>query len=145
MNTVLQHVIDSNTPSFEFKRFRSMAEGRNCIEQTTEYTSNMRDSSKTYVGRGSKAGFICKDGIYNQFIDMSKTDGKWTNRFIDNRFIETWKNPSKREAIDEWMNAKKDMVIRLFVKQVDSKYYEGVGIYRYSGHSDTGVLWTKLD
>lgn len=144
MNDLLQHVIESEVPSFEYKRFRSMAEGRNFVDKTNIYTSNMRDSTKKYMGRGSKAGFICKDGIYNQFIDMSKTDGKWTNRFIDNRFIETWKDISRKEDIEQWKSGKKGLVIRLFVKEEDSNYYEGFGMYKYSGSSENGVLWTKL-
>ena len=132
-------------PGLIGKKFRSMAEGRNFIEGTNEYTSNMRDQTKKYIGRGSKAGFICENGIYNQFIDMSKTDGKWTNKFIEDRFIETWKDTSRLDDILEWKKGKKGMIIRLFVKDIGSNVYIGKGIYKHSGSSNNGVLWSRLD
>lgn len=135
----------SKIPGLIGKKFRSMAEGRNFIDDTNEYTSNMRDHTKKYIGRGSKAGFICENGIYNQFIDMSKTDGKWTNKFIEDRFIETWKDTSRLDDILEWKKGKKGMIIRLFVKDIGSNVYIGKGIYKYSGSSNNGVLWSRLD
>jgi hypothetical protein len=133
-----------NLPTYIGTGFRTMAEGRNIIENTKEYTSNMKDSTKKYYGRGGAGGFICKHGIYNQFIDLSKQDGKWDNRFIGDRFIESWKNPNDVEEIDEWKEGKKDMIIRLFIKEVSESKYMGQGIYYYNGSSQTGVMWSLL-
>jgi len=129
--------------TFKGKKFKSMAGGRNAIEKTTQYTSNMRDKDKTYIGRGSKAGFICENGLYNQFIDLNKEDGKWNNTLVDNLFIESWKDSSREDEILEWQAGKKDLTIRLFVKDIGSKVYEGYGIYNYSGKSQNGVLWKR--
>lgn len=131
-------------PSYIGAGFRTMAEGRNIIENTKEYTSNMKDSTKKYYGRGGAGGFICKHGIYNQFIDLAKQDGKWDNRFIDDRFIESWKNPNEDGDISEWKAGKKDMIIRLFVKDEGESKYMGRGIYYYNGFSQTGVMWSML-
>ena len=129
--------------TFRGKKFKSMAEGRNAVEKTTQYTSNMRDKNKTYIGRGSKAGFICRDGIYNQFIDLSKDDGKWNNTLVDDMFIESWKDSSREDEILKWQAGKKDLTIRLFVKDIGSNEYEGYGIYKWSGKSQNGVLWKR--
>ena len=129
--------------TFRDKKFKSMAEGRNAIEKTSQYTSNMRDKDKTYIGRGSKAGFICENGLYNQFIDLSKEDGKWNNTLVDDLFIESWKDSSREDEILEWQAGKKDLTIRLFVKDIGSKVYEGYGIYNYGGKSQNGVLWKR--
>jgi hypothetical protein len=104
----------------------------------------MKDSTKKYYGRGGAGGFICKHGIYNQFIDLAKQDGKWDNRFIDDRFIESWKNPNEDCDISEWKAGKKDMIIRLFVKDEGESKYMGRGIYYYNGFSQTGVMWSML-
>jgi hypothetical protein len=133
-----------NLPDFIGAGFRTMAEGRNIIENTKEYTSNMKDSTKTYYGRGGNGGFICKHGMYNQFIDLSKEDGKWDNRFIDDKFIESWKNHHDSDEIAIWKEGKRDMIIRLFVKDIGDSKYMGRGIYYYSGASHTGVMWTLL-
>ena len=143
MNTSKDKLDKNPMESFEDKRFRTIADGRNFIEKTTEYTSNLKDKDKTYMGRGSKAGFICKDNIYNQFLDLSKSDGKWTNKLIGDKFIETWKDVTRKDEIDEWMQGKKGMIIRLFIKDEASPFYIGKGIYYYSGRSENGVLWTK--
>lgn len=145
MGSLKDELIEKEYNSFENRRFRTMAQGRNTIEKTTIYTSNMRDKEKTYVGRGSKAGFICENGIYNQFIDLEKDDGKWSNVFIKDNFIETWKDTSRKEDIQEWKHNKKGMVIRLFVKTREAPYYMGYGIYYYVGSSENGVLWKKLN
>ena len=145
MSEVLIKIIESNIPGLIGKKFRSMAEGRNFIEKTDRYTSNMRDTNKLYIGRGSKAGFICEHGIYNQFIDMSKGDGKWTNRIMDDKFIETWKDTSRIEDISKWKEGKKEMVIRLFIKDIGSNLYVGHGIYKYTGSSNNGVLWSRIN
>ena len=139
----MENITLEKLETFRGKRFKSMAEGRNAIEKTTQYTSNMRDNDKTYIGRGSKAGFICENGLYNQFIDLSKEDGKWNNTLVDDLFIESWKDSSREDEILEWQNGKKDLTIRLFVKGVGSKVYEGYGIYSYSGKSQNGVLWKR--
>lgn len=133
-----------NLPSYIGVGFRTMAEGRNIIENTKIYTSNMKDSTRTYYGRGGAGGFICSHGVYNQFIDLAKQDGKWDNRFIDNKFIESWKNPTELDDIDIWKSGKIDMIIRLFIKDTGESKYAGKGIYYYSGSSQTGVMWTLL-
>jgi hypothetical protein len=143
MNQLKAKLDGSNIDSHEFRKFKTMAHGRNFIEKTTNYTSNLKDKTKIYIGRGSKAGFICKDGLYNQFIDLTKSDGKWTNKLIGDRFLETWKDTSRSEEIEEWMRGKKGMIIRLFVKDDKEPSYICKGIYYYSGRSENGVLWTK--
>ncbi len=143
MNPARKILEEQEYQSLESKKFRTMADGRNFIEKTNEYTSDMKDSTKKYMGRGSKAGFICKDNIYNQFLDFTKTDGKWSNQFIGDKFIETWKDPSRSEEINEWMEGKRGMIIRLFVKEEGNPFYEGKGLYYYSGRSENGVLWSK--
>ena len=60
MKSLHEKILKNEYNSFENKRFRTIAQGRNIIEKTTEYTSNMRDKEKTYMGRGSKAGFKAK-------------------------------------------------------------------------------------
>ena len=139
----MENITLEKLETFRGKKFKSMAEGRNAIEKTTQYTSNMRDNDKNYIGRGSKAGFICENGLYNQFIDLSKEDGKWNNTLVDDLFIESWKDSSREDEILEWQAGKKDLTIRLFVKDVGSKVYEGYGIYNYSGKSQNGVLWKR--
>ena len=143
MNPLKEYLDEKDFISLEHKKFKTIADGRNFIEKTNQYTSNMKDKDKTYMGRGSKAGFVCENNIYNQFLDISKNDGKWSNQFIGERFIETWKDPHRREEIESWMEGKKGMVIRLFVKDLGSDFYTGKGIYYYSGHSENGVLWSK--
>jgi len=145
MKALHEKISKNEYTSFENRRFRTIAQGRNIIEKTTEYTSNMRDKEKTYMGRGSKAGFICKNEIYNQFIDLAKDDGKWSNVFVDDKFIETWKDISKKEEIAEWKEGKKGLIIRLFVKTEEAPYYLGYGIYYYVGTSANGVLWKKMN
>tara|TARA_B100000963_G_scaffold269671_1_gene237793 strand:- start:2627 stop:3073 length:447 start_codon:yes stop_codon:yes gene_type:complete len=145
MKSLHEKILKNEYNSFENKRFRTIAQGRNIIEKTTEYTSNMRDKEKTYMGRGSKAGFIDKNEIYNQFIDLAKDDGKWSNVFIDDKFIETWKDISKKEEISKWKEGKKGLIIRLFVKTPEAPYYLGYGIYYYVGTSANGVLWKKMN
>lgn len=131
-------------PQYIGTRVRTMAAGRNLIEKTTKYTSNMKDPSHTYFGRGGSGGFICEYGIYNQFIDLAKTDGKWDNRFIGDKFIESWKNPTQLEEIAEWKEGKKNLIIRLFIKDINSSDYVGRGIYYHAGSSQTGVMWNLL-
>ena len=142
----LEDISDSikRQPQYLGSKFRTMADGRNAIENTKEYTSNMRDTTKKYYGRGGAGGFICTYGIYNQFIDLAKTDGNWDNRFIGEKFIESWKNTTEIDEIEEWKAGKKDMLIRLFVKEIGSSDYVGKGIYYYSGSSQTGVMWSHL-
>ena len=142
---VLHEKISKNKyTSFENRKFATMAHARNVIEDTKEYTPIMTEKDKTYFGRGCKSGFFCKDGIYNQFIDLNKNDGKWSNVFTDDKFIESWKDSSKKEEIANWKNSKKGLIIRLFVKTNQAPYYLGYGIYYYVGTSDTGVLWKKM-
>ena len=134
-----------NLPSFSGVGFRTMAEGRNIIENTKEYTSNMKDTTRKYYGRGGAGGFICKHNIYNQFIDLSKQDGNWDNRFIGDKFIESWKTSSETDDIAEWKKGKIDMIIRLFVKDIGDSKYAGKGIYYYNGSSQTSVMWSLLN
>ena len=134
-----------NLPSFSGVEFRTMAEGRNIIENTKEYTSNMKDTTRKYYGRGGAGGFICKHNIYNQFIDLSKQDGNWDNRFIGDKFIESWKTSSETDDIAEWKKGKIDMIIRLFVKDIGDSKYTGKGIYYYNGSSQTSVMWSLLN
>lgn len=145
MSELKKELAEKKLDSYESRKFRTMADGRNFIEKTNIYTSNLKDKDKEYVGRGSKAGFFCSDKLYNQFIDLSKTDGKWHNQFIgnDTRFLEIWKDSTKSEEMNEWMEGKKGMIIRLFVKDGSEPFYVGKGIYYYSGHSENGILWTK--
>jgi hypothetical protein len=105
----------------------------------------MKDATRKYYGRGGAGGFICKHNIYNQFIDLSKQDGNWDNRFIGDKFIESWKNPSEIDDIAEWKNGKLNMIIRLFVKDIGESKYMGKGIYYYNGSSQTGVMWSLLN
>lgn len=146
MNPLYKKLSEERPTSFENQRFRTMAQGRNTIEKTNIYTSNMRDKEKKYMGRGSKAGFIDEAGIYNQFIDLAKDDGKWSNVFVEDsdKFIETWKDTSRKEDIDAWKEGKKGMIIRLFVKTEEAPYYLGYGIYYYAGSSSNGILWKKM-
>jgi hypothetical protein len=125
--------------------FRTMADGRNAIENTRAYTSDMKDSSKKYYGRGGNGGFICENGMYNQFIDLAKQDGKWDNRFIGNKFIESYKVQVDSDELASWKGGKRDMIIRLFIKEIGGSKYVGRGIYYYSGSSQTGVMWTQLN
>ena len=95
--------------------------------------------------RGGAGGFICKHNIYNQFIDLSKQDGNWDNRFIGDKFIESWKTSSETDDIAEWKKGKIDMIIRLFVKDIGDSKYTGKGIYYYNGSSQTSVMWSLLN
>ena len=143
MNSLKEYLEEKNYESLEHRKFKTIAEGRNFIEKTRDYTSDLKDKTKKYMGRGSKAGFVCLNNIYNQFLDLSKNDGKWSNQFVGDRFIETWKDPNRRDEIEAWMDGKKGMIVRLFVKDHEVNSYIGKGIYYYSGHSENGVLWSK--
>lgn len=142
MSNRLKEQLDNDPiTSYEHVKFKTIAEGRNAVEGTSEYTSDMRNPDKIYMGRGTGSGFVF-EGVFNQFIDFSKKDGKWINKFENgNMFLESWKDTSLREAIDEWKIAKKDMIIRLFVKQ--DGVYVGAGVYYYAGSSLNGILWKK--
>lgn len=131
--------------SFKQHRFKTITDGRNIIENTRKYTSKPRDknTTKEYIGRISE--FICEDGLHNRFIDLSKTDGKFTSIFQDGTFIETWKDTSKEEEIAEWKEGEKDLLIRLFLKSEGSDDFVCMGMYYYAGSSKAGILWKCID
>lgn len=143
-----QELLEKRIEDYRGREFKTMAAAKNTITKSTIYTSSLKKAKENpklfYVGRGSGAGFKCKNGLYNQFIDLAKEDGKWTNEFVNNMFLETWKDSSRTEEIEEWKQGKLNMAIRLFVKEKDSKVYKGYGIYYRSGSSQSGVLWRRL-
>jgi hypothetical protein len=128
-------------------RAKTMADARNLMEGTRKYTSNLKDRDKTkeYIGRGSGSGFTCVDELHNQFIDLNKTDGKWENRIVENKFIESWKDTTNLEEIKEWKEGKEDICLRLFVKSEGADEYVCMGFFYRSGSSNYGILWSRVD
>ena len=143
-----EELLEKRLEDYRGREFKTMAQARNVITKTTKYTSSLKeakaDPAKEYVGRGSGAGFECENGLYNQFIDLSKQDGKWTNEFIEDMFLETWKDSSRTEEIEEWKQGKRNLAIRLFVKEIGSKIYRGYGLFYRAGSSQNGVLWRQV-
>lgn len=143
-----QELLEKKLEGYRGREFKTMAAAKNVIMKSNIYTSSLKDAKenpkKVYVGRGSGAGFMCGNELYNQFIDLAKDDGKWSNDFVEDKFLETWKDSSRTEEIEEWKHGKQNLAIRLFVKERDSKIYKGYGIYYRVGYSQNGVLWRRL-
>jgi len=136
------------------RSFKTMAEGRNFIEKTNIYTSKLKhEEGKKYYGRGKgdmgNGGFLDKDGIWNQFVQVGKTDVGYRNEYHPE--INVWIERcvfEDQDKLKEWTETRgtDTPYIRVFLRLPDDNKYTCKGIFKYSFTDKTkpAVIWKKI-
>lgn len=138
------------------RTFKTMAEGRNFIQKTFIYTSKLKpEEGKQYYGRGKgdmgNGGFLDSDGIWNQFVQVGKTDVGYRNEYHPELKKGIWiercmfEDPEKSK---EWAENRgiETPYVRVFLKLQDESNYTCKGIFKYSFTDKTkpAVIWSKI-
>jgi len=138
------------------RKFKTMAEGRNFIQKTNIYTSKLKpEDGKQYYGRGKgdmgNGGFLDNDGIWNQFVQIGKTDVGYRNEYHPELRNGVWIERcvfTDEDKRNEWAESRgaETPYVRVFLKHPDDKEYTCKGIFKYTFTDKTkpAVIWNKI-
>jgi hypothetical protein len=138
------------------RKFKTMAEGRNFIQKTNIYTSKLKpEDGKQYYGRGKgdmgNGGFLDNDGIWNQFVQIGKTDVGYRNEYHPELRNGVWSERcvfTDEDKRNEWAETRGSDTpyVRVFLKHPDDKEYTCKGIFKYTFTDKTkpAVIWNKI-
>jgi len=138
------------------RKFKTMAEGRNFIQKTNIYTSKLKpEDGKQYYGRGKgdmgNGGFLDNDGIWNQFVQIGKTDVGYRNEYHPELRNGVWIERcvfTDEDKRNEWAETRGSDTpyVRVFLKHPDDKEYTCKGIFKYTFTDKTkpAVIWNKI-